>query len=225
MAVTHRLRALTRASLSAAAVILPCLAIAACGSSGADRTTATGKLTAQQVSSVAKQSKAPPVSDIELATGTPAHQITETLVSFYRAAWQNDAARACSLFSPAGAAGFEHASKSAFPGSVLPSSPCTHDMQLFSAALGDSVSNLQQDQPNVSGDILNNVGVAEIKVRGNAATALAPMNVEEIINPKRISLVRVAGRWRIAGSQSLNKSNLPQILKRAERGGQLGHKK
>jgi hypothetical protein len=192
------------------------LALGGCGSSGTAST-----VSARQAAAIVRTTKTPPVSDLELATGSPTHQITETLVSFYRAAWQDDAERACSLFSPAGAAGFMKASRTAFPSSALPSSPCSHDMQLFSAALGDSVSNLQQSQPNVSGDILNNVGVAAITVHGDTATALAPMNVETIVNPKRIDLVRLSGRWRIAGSHSLNASNLPAILKRAQQHGAL----
>jgi hypothetical protein len=160
--------------------------------------------------------KAQPVSDLELVRGSPAHQITETLISFYRAAWQNDAARACSLFSPAGAAGFMKASTTAFPGSATPKSPCAHDMELFSAAHGDSVVNLQQSQPNASGDILDHIAVARIRITGNTATAWAPMNVSDIINPKLIDLVRIGGRWRINGSHSLNKSNLAAILRRSQ---------
>jgi hypothetical protein len=168
-----------------------------------------------------RASSVPPVSDLQLVTGSPTHQITETLVSFYRAAWQDDAARACGLFSPAGAAGFMQASRTAFPGSATAASPCTHDMDLFAAALGDSVQNLQQTQPNVSGDVLNNVGVAGIEVHGRTATAIAPMNVAAIINPKRIDLVRIGEHWRIDASHSLNKSNLLRILKQAQQSGAL----
>jgi hypothetical protein len=192
------------------------LALAGCGSSS---TPTTAQSAARRVALYG--SKVPPIPDLQLVTGSPAHQITETLVSFYRAAWQDDGGRACGLFTAAGAAGFIKASTAAFPSSATPASPCSHDMQLFAAALGDSVSNLQQDQPNISGDILNNVGVAQIRIRGDSATAIAPMDVAAIINPKRIDLVRIGGRWRIDASHSLNASNLPKILHRAQKSGAL----
>jgi hypothetical protein len=198
------------APFAAAAVLAGCG-----GSSG------SSALNVQRTAARTRHATVPPVSDLQLTTGSPAHQITETLVSFYRAAWQDDAARACSLFSPAGATGFMNASKTAFPGSAKPSSPCTHDMQLFAAALGDSVSNLQQSQPNVSGDVLDNVGVSQIRIQGATATAIAPMNVAAIINPKRIDLVQIGGRWRINASHSLNQSNLPKLLHQAQKTGKL----
>jgi hypothetical protein len=205
-----------------AVALLICGAVAGCGGGGSD---SKSKSQAALAASIAKATRPPPISDLELTTGSPAHQVTETLISFYRAAWQDDATRACSLFSPAGEAGFMKASKAAFPGSIAASSPCTHAMQLFSAALGDSVSNLQQNDPSANGAILNNVGVANIQVHGAQATAFAPMNVEQIINPKRIYLVQIGGRWRIDKSQSLNKSNLPEILKKAQQKGELTPKK
>jgi hypothetical protein len=207
-----------------AAALLICATLAGCGGGGSSSNSKSAAAAAL-AKSIAQATKPPPVSDLELTTGSPAHQITETLVSFYRAAWQDDAARACALFSPAGEAGFMQASKEAFPGSIDASSPCTHAMQLFSAALGDSVSNLQQNDPSVNGDILNNVGVTNIQVHGAQATVFAPMNVEQIINPKRVYLVQTNGRWRIDKSQSLNKSNLPEILKKAQQKGELSPKK
>jgi hypothetical protein len=203
-----------------AVALLLCAAVAGCGGSSSPSSS-----TASDPPSASGASKTPPVSDLELTTGSPVHQITETLISFYRAAWQDDSARACGLFSPTGQEGFIKASRTAFPGSMLPSSPCTHAMQLFSAALGDSVSNLQQSDPNVSGDTLDNVGVANIHVHRATATAFAPMNVEQIINPKRIYLVQIDGRWRIDRSESLNKSNLPSILKHAQHKGLLKPKR
>jgi hypothetical protein len=198
------------APFAAAAVLAGCG-----GSSG------SGALNIQRTSDPIRHTTAPPVSDLQLTTGSPAHQITETLISFYRAAWEDDAATACSLFSPAGAAGFIDASKTAFPGSATPASPCTHDMQLFAAALGDSVSNLQQTQPSISGNVLDNISVAKIQIHGDTATAEAPMNVVAIINPKRIDLVQIGGRWRINASHSLNQSNLPKLLKHAQQTGKL----
>jgi hypothetical protein len=146
--------------------------------------------------------RVPPISDAALSTGDRQHRITETIVAFYRAAWQDDPARACSLFSPAGITGFMRAAAVSFPGSVNRYSSCTHAMQIYSASLGVSVSSLQQSDPSVSGEILDNVGVANIRIHGDRATAVAPTNAVPIVGAKLISLVRTGGRWQIDGSRS-----------------------
>jgi hypothetical protein len=197
------------------ALAVPAIAAALAGCGGSSHH--TGTTAATQNATV----RAAPVSDLALVTGPPAQQITETIVAFYRAASQNDAARACSLFSPAGAAGFLRAAKISFPASINQFSTCTKAMEIYNASLTASISQLQQSDPAVSGAALDNVRVASISVRGVTATVLAPVNAEPMINPKLISLVRSGGRWLINGSESLNKSNLPQILAQARAKGLL----
>jgi hypothetical protein len=162
----------------------------------------------------------PPVADLKPAAGPIRNQITATIVSFYRAAWQNQAALACSLFSSTGLAGFMHASQQAFPGSINRASTCTHAMQVFNAALADSVNMLQQEGVDTSGDALDKVGVQDVRAIDNFATAIAPVGVELIIKPKRISLVRLEGRWLIAGSHSLT-TTPAQLLAEARANGEL----
>jgi hypothetical protein len=166
-----------------------------------------------------------PVAEADLAGGPAAHQITETIVAFYRAAWQNQPVTACGMFSHNGVAGFLRAARVSFPESVNRYSTCTHAMEIYSATLGDSAANTVAADPTFSTASLDNVGVAFIHVAGGVASAVAPTNVAELIKPKRISLVRDAGRWRIDSSKSLNASNLKQILQAARaRGALSAHK-
>jgi hypothetical protein len=167
----------------------------------------------------------PPVTDLRLETGPPSHQITETIVAFYRAAWQDNASQACALFSSAGQSGFLQAAHVSFPQSVQAGASCEHAMQIYNATLGVSASTAQDNDPSFTPDSLDQVGVGGIVVHGDRATAVAPTNVVELINPKQISLVHSGKRWLIDSSRSLNKSNLSQILARARAEGELKPKR
>src|SRR5580658_2992895 len=87
----------------------------------------------------------PPVSHTSLEHGSSSQQITETIVAFYRAAWQGNTTQACSLFSAEGLAGFMHAAETAFPQSVNGQSTCEHAMAIYNAALGDSASTAEDN--------------------------------------------------------------------------------
>jgi hypothetical protein len=169
---------------------------------------------------------APPsaVNQLDLASGSPEHQISATIAAFYRATWRGEGSAACSLFSPTGVAGFLKAAKVAFPNSINPTTSCSQAMAFFHAGLADSVDSLQQSGVNVSGDILNHVGVKDIRISGGAAAAEAPENVQVFVKPKRFLLVRQGGRWLIKGSQKLGKT-LPQILATATARGELRARK
>jgi len=93
-------------------------------------------------------------------------------------------------------------------------------MAYFNATLADSVNTLQQAGVNVSGNILDDVGVQDIVVRGATATAQAPEDVEEFIKPKLFELVRLHNRWLIEGSKELGKT-LPQLLAQAKAKGKV----
>lgn len=155
-----------------------------------------------------------------LERGSSAQQIAATIVSFYRATWQNQRSVVCSLFSPAGVTGFLKAAKVAFPSTVNSTTTCEQAMTYFNATLTDSVNTLQQAGVNVSGNVLDNVGVQNITVHGTSATAQAPEGVEEFIKPKLFTLVRVNNRWLIDGTSALGKT-LPQILGAAKAKGEL----
>jgi hypothetical protein len=158
---------------------------------------------------------APAVNGIELLQGPDTTQITNTIRAFYRATWQNDDSAACSLFSPAGAAGFLQAAKVAFPDSVNQVTTCADAMRFFNADLADSADTLQQSGVNVSGNILDVVGVKNVKVTGNTATAEAPEGVEEFIAPKVFMMTREHGRWLINGSHKIGQT-LAQLLAEAK---------
>ena len=163
----------------------------------------------------------PPTVDVRnLLTGSAQQQITATIVTFYKATWQDNRTLACSMFSPAGETGFMQSAKIAFPYTVTGHFTCPEVMSYFNATLADSADNLQQAGVNVSGNILDNVGVKDIVVHGNTATAHAPENVEEFIKPKLFTLVRLHDRWQIQGTKELGKT-LPQLLAEAKAKGQL----
>ena len=193
-------------------------AVTGCGSSNKSAS-------AHQKSPTSIQVVQPPAVDVrDLLTGSPEQQITATIVTFYRATWQDDRALACSMFSPAGETGFMQSAKIAFPYTVNGHFTCPEVMSYFNATLADSADNLQQAGVNVSGNILDNVGVKDIVVHGNTATAHAPENVEEFIKPKLFMLVRMNDRWQIQGTKELGKT-LPQLLAQAKAKGQLRAKK
>ena len=167
----------------------------------------------------------PPAVDVRnLLTGSPQQQITATIVTFYRATWQDARTLACSMFSPAGEQGFMQSAKIAFPYTVNGHFTCEEVMSYYNATLADSADNLQQAGVNVSGNILEDVGVKDIVVHGNTATAQAPENVEEFIKPKLFTLVRLHDRWQIQGTKALGKT-LPQLLAQAKAKGELRAKK
>jgi hypothetical protein len=181
---------------------------------------ASSSTTSSDPAAAAQSAPAPVVNQLDLATGSAEHQISTTIVAFYRATWQGQGSAACSLFSASGASGFLKAAKVAFPNSINPTTSCAQAMAFFHAGLADSVDTLQQSGVNVSGDVLNNVGVKDIKISGNAAAAEAPENVGVFIKPKRFLLVRQGGRWLIDASQKIGKT-LPQILAAAKAKGEL----
>jgi len=159
-------------------------------------------------------------------TGTPQQEITATIVTFYKATWLDDRSLACSMFSPAGEKGFMASAKVAFPYTVTSHFTCEQVMTYYNATLADSADNLQQAGLNVSGNILEDVGVKDIKISkgGQTATAQAPENVEEFIKPKLFLLQRLNNRWEIEGTSELGKT-LPQLLAQAKADGQLKAKK
>ena len=112
-----------------------------------------------------------------------------------------------------------------FPASINKYSTCKEAMEIYNASLTTSISQLQNADPSVSGAALNNVTIGKIKLHGDVATAIGPLNALPMVNPKQISLVRIDGRWLIDGSYSLSKSNLPALLKRAEAEGKLKPKR
>jgi hypothetical protein len=194
-------------------------AITGCGSSAKSASSASGK------SPTSIQDLQAPAIDVrDLLTGTPQHEITATIVTFYKATWLDDRSLACSMFSPAGEKGFMASAKVAFPYTVTAHFTCEQVMSYYNATLADSADNLQQSGLNVSGNILEDVGVKDIVVHGDTATAQAPENVEEFIKPKLFVLQRLNDRWEIEGTKSLGKT-LPQLLAQAKAKGQLKTKK
>jgi hypothetical protein len=195
------------------------LGLAATGCGAGDKSASSGK------SATSIQDVQPPAVDVRnLLIGTAQQQITATIVTFYRATWQDNRTLACSMFSPAGEKGFMQSSKIAFPYTVNAHFTCEQVMSYFNATLADSADNLQQAGVNVSGNILDDVGVKDIVVHGNTATAQAPENVEEFIKPKLFTLQRLNGRWQIEGTKELGKT-LPQLLGAAKAKGELRAKK
>jgi hypothetical protein len=203
-----------------ALVLSAATAVAGCGSAGHGSGTATGT-PAAYTTKTANPVAAPPLSLAALKHGSASHQITEAIVAFYRGAWENNATAACDEFSAAGVKGFMHAAKTAFPQSINPESTCEHAMEIYNAALGESASTAEDNDEAFNPSGLDNVGVEKIRVTGDSATAIAPTNVLEVINPEQIVLTRLNGRWLIEASHSLNKSNLAQILAKAKAEGKL----
>jgi hypothetical protein len=194
------------------------LAAAATGCGSGARATPAAKHASPSSIQLTQQPAATDVRDLK--TGTAAAQITATIVTFYRATWQDNRTLACSLFSPAGVTGFIKAAQVAFPYTVNAKFTCEQAMAYFNATLADSVNTLQQAGVNVSGNILENVGVQHIVVHGVTATAQAPEEVSELIKPKLFLLVHVGNRWLIKGSKELGKT-LPQLLAQAKAKGEL----
>jgi hypothetical protein len=209
-----RITIISALALSAAA------AVAGCASAGHSSGTATGT-PAAYTTNTANPVAAPPLSLAALKHGSAVHQITEAIVAFYRGAWEDDATAACAEFSPAGVKGFMDAAKTEFPQSVNGDSTCEHAMEIYNAALSESVSTAADNDEAFSPTALDNVGVEKIRITGDSATAIAPTNVLEVINPEQIVLRRLNGRWLIEASHSLNKSNLAQILAKAKAEGEL----
>lgn len=213
-----------RAALVVAGAIAGICA-AGCGSSHHANPQAQSTTPAAFNSAGANPLAVPPVTETALEHGSASNQITETIVAFYRASWQDNATQACSLFSAAGLAGFMRAAETSFPQSVNGQSTCEHAMEIYNAALGDSASTTEENDPSFSPNSLAKVGVTGIQITGATATAIAPTNVTDLINPEQFHLVKHQGHWLIAGSSSLNKSNLPKILAEAKAKGELTPKK
>jgi hypothetical protein len=203
-----------KASRTLAAVAIG-LAVTGCGSSHHHSAPSTSK------SAKASEDFNPSgLNQVALVTGSDQQQITATIRAFYKATWLNQDSAACSLFSPTGLTGFMASAKVAFPQSVNATTTCPQVMAYFNADLSDSADTLQQSGVNVSGDILEDVGVSHIKVSGDTADAQAPESVEELIAPKNFSLVRTNGRWLISGSSKIGQT-LPQLLAQAKKRGEL----
>lgn len=195
------------AGLTTALLATLALAVAGCGSSGSNAANFATPTTAGAVGTPAGSS----VNGLALVTGSPTQQITETIQAFYRATWENDGSGACGLFSSAGVTGFMAAAKIAFPGSVNSVTTCAQAMTVFNASIASQVSSLQDDDVNVDGNALEQVGVSHIAISGDTATAQAPEGVGVLITPKLVHLVRLGGRWLINSSTKLGKT-LPQIV-------------
>jgi hypothetical protein len=223
--MSNRSRATYKYALTGLAALAVSAATSGCGSS---HSTASGRPASAFTSGTPVSESpltAPPVSVAQLRQGSPEHRITETIVAFYRAAWQNDATAACKLFSAAGRAGFLHAAAVSFPQSMNKYSSCEHAMQVYNATLADSAQTTVSNDPSFNTSALNAVRVQDIQVHGDHATAISPTNVAELINPKQLDLVRAGDEWMLDGSKSLNPSNLKQILDKAQAKGQLTPKK
>jgi hypothetical protein len=205
---------LTGKTLAAAAIAL---SVGGCAGSSPSSSSAPGPAGSVQVTSAAT------INDIALYSGTSPHQIAGTISAFYRATWQNQGTLACSLFSANGSSGFMQAAKIAFPQSINSATTCPQAMRIFNATLADSVDQVHQAGVNVSGNVLDNVGVKHIQVHGDTATAQAPVGVEEFIKPKLFVLVRVHRHWLIDGSRKIGKT-LPQVLAAARAQGKLRSK-
>jgi hypothetical protein len=202
---------LTGKTLTAAALAL---SLAGCGASAASSPSASKPAASVEATPAAT------LGDVALYSGTSPHQIAATISAFYRATWQNQGTLACSLFSAGGSSGFMQGAKIAFPQSINSATTCPQAMRIFNATLADSVDQLQQAGVNISGNVLDNVGVKRIRVRGNTATAQAPVGVEEFIKPKLFLLVHVHNHWLIDGSRKIGKT-LPQLLATARAHGKL----
>jgi hypothetical protein len=201
-----------------ATVLALATAVTGCGASSTPQPSASASHASPTSIQVTQQPATIDVRNLE--TGSAAHQITSAIVTFYRATWQANGSLACSLFSPAGVTGFMKAAQVAFPDTLNGKFTCPQAMAYFHATLADSVNTLQQAGVNVSGNVLDNVGVQHIAVHGATATAQAPEGVPEFIKPKLFMLVRVNSRWLIEGSKKLGKT-LPQLLAQAKAKGQL----
>ncbi len=202
--------------VTAAAALAASAVLAGCGQAGH-----TGSTLAAQTTPGGSPLQAPPVTDAALRTGSDEHRITEAIVAFYRAAWEDNAGQACGLFSAMGVKGFLHAAAISFPQSVNKYSTCQHAMQVYNATLADSAQTTAENDTAFSPNALNRVGVGAIELHGATATAIAPTNVADLINPKELDLVRQGDRWMIDGSRSLNPSNLQKILSQARARGLL----
>ena len=212
--------AMGRGAITTLAVIALGAAATGCGSSAKSASSTTKGKSPTSIQDV----QAPAVDVRDLLTGTPQQEITATIVTFYKATWQDDRALACSMFSAAGEKGFMASAKVAFPYTVTSHFTCEEVMSYYNATLADSVDNLQQAGVNISGNILEDVGVKDIVVHGDTATAQAPENVEEFIKPKLFVLQRLNDRWEIEGTKELGKT-LPQLLAQAKAQGKLRAKK
>jgi len=197
------------------------LAVAAAGCGSSDKSASS---TSHKSPTSIQDTQSPAVDVRDLLTGSPQQQITATIVTFYKATWEDDRALACEMFSPAGETGFMQSAKVAFPYTVNSHFTCPEVMSYYNATLADAVDNLQQAGVNISGNILEDVGVKDIVVHGNTATAQAPENVEEFIKPKLFVLQRLNDRWQIEGTKALGKT-LPQLLAQAKAKGELRAKK
>lgn len=210
-----------RHAVTGLALLAMCAGAAGCGSSQKATTDTSAAAPVKGTPASASPLQAPPISADELRLGSAQHRIKETIVAFYRAAWQNDASSACGLFSATGRAGFMHAAAVSFPESMNKYSSCQHAMQVYNATLADSAQTTVANDPSFNTSALNAVGVEDIEVHGDTATAISPTNVAELINPKQLDLVRSGERWMISGSKSLNPSNLEHILRAARAKGLL----
>jgi hypothetical protein len=207
------------AALGAAALIAGCGSSGPTGSNGPSASSSpggSGSAAGANPASIQDTQPAQAYNGLSLATSSDTQQISQTIKAFYSATWKNQGSQACALFSPAGAAGFLQAAKIAFPDSVNPTTSCSQAMAFFNADLADSADTLQQSGVNVSGNVLDNVGVSKIRIRGDEASAEAPDGVEEFVKPKTFLLVREHNRWLIDGSRKIGQT-LPQLLAAAKR--------
>jgi hypothetical protein len=186
-------------SVITVAAIGAALMLAGCGGSNASNFASSTSTTSNGGPAIDSA-----VNVVALSIGSNQQQITSTIQAFYRATWENDTVGACSLFSANGARGFMAAAKVAFPGSVNSATTCPEIMRTFNASIVQQVQTLQDDDVSVDGDALNQVGVADVKVSGDKATAQAPEQVGVLIAPKLFHMVYVNKRWLIDSSSNLS---------------------
>lgn len=193
-----RIAAAAKSVAKALATLALCAGAAGCGGGQPAAT--------RQAQTVPQGAQTPQVSDLALVRGPAQQRVAATIVAFYRAAWQGDAPRACSLFSPRGRRGFIRAAAASFPGGVINAySTCAHAMLVYRAALAGSVSDFMARGVTVAASAFAHVGVADVRVRADRASAVAPLGVQPIITAKRILLVRLGGRWLIDGSRPVGR--------------------
>ena len=175
------------------------VAFAGCGSSSPDRASSSRAASARTTPTTAARTAA------VVVTGTPVEQIVKTIQTFYRATADGDGGGACGLFTARGRAGLIATATKALPRVVTRQSTCPHVIETFGQAVNDSFDSVRGDGVTLPKKPLQSVRVAQVRIRGASASAIAPVGLEIVIAPKVIRLRRVAGRWRIDGSRNLRR--------------------
>jgi hypothetical protein len=179
----------SRKAQGAVLVLLATLAVAGCSSDDDGGESVRAAATASDVAS------APAGSDQEA--------IEQTIKAFYVASAEGDGITACEQFSESGRAGFMRGARKAFPGAITATTECDIAIKLFQVSLEGMIDSLKGKGLAVGVSAIKKLRVERIEVSGRRATALAPVGIELVVQPKRMQLEKVAGAWRIAGSRNL----------------------